>query len=111
MPVDLPERPLINAQKWPKLLQFLALHLALGAAIGVAFSSLIIMSNISDIKTLIADSAEPYLAVTLLYSMNILTFGAMAMGVGVMTLPLDASCDMRDPHDRQEKDGDDAGEA
>lgn len=110
MPVDLPEQPPVKRgamKSWPKLLSFLALHLALGAAIGVAFASLVIMSNVSDIKTLIAESAEPYLALALLYAMNMLTFGAMAMGVGVMTLPLDAPCDMSDPHDRD--DGDDAG--
>ena len=107
MPIDLPTpppaKPSLTAN-WPKLLTFLAVHLAFGAAIGVAFASLVIMSNVSDIKTLIADSDQPYLAVALLYAMNILTFGAMGMGVGVMTLPLDAPCDMRDPQDRDEND-------
>lgn len=107
MPIDLPTPPRAKPalQRWPKLLTFLAVHLAFGAAIGVAFSSLVIMSNVSDIKTLIAESAEPYLAVALLYAMNILTFGAMSMGIGVMTLPLDAPCDMRDPQDRDDGDG------
>lgn len=110
MPIDLPTPPPATrpaSEKWPKLLTFLALHLAFGAAIGVAFASLVIMSNVSDIKTLITESAEPYLAVALLYAMNMLTFGAMGMGIGVMTLPLDAPCDMRDPHDRGEEGEDD----
>ncbi len=105
MPIDLPTPPpakTTGSGNWPKLLTFLALHLAFGAAIGVAFASLVVMSNVSDIKTLIADSAEPYLAVALLYAMNILTFGAMGMAIGVMTLPLDTPCDMRDPHDRDD---------
>lgn len=110
MPIDLPPPPPvkpIGSGDWPKLLTFLAVHLAFGAAIGVAFASLVIMSNVSDIKTLIADSAEPYLAVALLYAMNMLTFGAMGMGIGVMTLPLDAPCDMSDPEDRDDNGEDD----
>lgn len=90
--------------KWPKLVSFLAVHLAFGAAVGVAFASLVVISNVSDIKTLIADSSEPYLALGLLYAMNMLTFGAMAMAVGVMTLPLDAPCDMREAQDRDDED-------
>jgi hypothetical protein len=112
MPVDLPKPPPAKPAfmaNWPKLVSFLAVHLAFGAAIGVAFASLVIISNVSDIKTLIAESSEPYLALALLYAMNILTFGAMAMGVGVMTLPLDAPCDMRDPHDRDDGEEDKPG--
>lgn len=86
----------------PRLLRFLGLHLAFGAAIGVAFAALVIMSNVSDIKTLIAESSNPYLALALLYAMNALTFASIAMGVGVMTMPFDASCDMRDPEDRDD---------
>lgn len=91
-----------RVDRMPRLLRFLGLHLAFGAAIGVAFASIVIMSNVSDIKTLIADSSSPYLVVALLYAMNALTFASVAMGVGVMTLPFEGSCDMRDPEDRED---------
>lgn len=109
MPVDLPKPPVVKLDRLdrvPRLLRFLGLHLALGLAIGVAFSSLVIMSNVSGIKTLIAESSSPYLAVALLYAMNALTFGSLAMGIGVMTLPMAGPCDMSDPEDRGEEDTD-----
>lgn len=105
MPVDLPEPPPAKPAlfaKVPKLLRFLGLHLALGAAIGVAFAALVIMSNVSGIKTLIAESSSPYLVLTLLYAMNALTFASLGMAIGVMTLPLDPGCDMSDPEDRDD---------
>jgi len=84
----------------PKLLRFLGEHLVFGVAVGVAFAALVLMSNISGIKNLIEASANPYLAVALLYAMNALTFASLSMGIAVMTLPMDAPCDMRDPEDR-----------
>lgn len=109
MPVDLPEPRSVKPELWanvPRLLRFLALHLALGAAAGVAFAAIVIMSNVSGIKTLIAESANPYLVLVLLYGSNVLTFGSLAMAIGVMTLPFDGGCDMSDPEDRDDdKDG------
>lgn len=108
MPVDLPTPPPARHPRWaniPKLVRFLALHLALGAAIGVAFASLVIMSDVSGLKTLIADASNPYLVLALLYAMNALTFGALTMAIGVMTLPFEGGCDMRDPEDRPDDEG------
>lgn len=105
MPVDLPKpRPIKPAifGNVPRLLRFLGLHLAFGAALGVAFAAVVIMSNVSGIKTLIAESSSPYLVLALLYAMNALTFGSIAMAVGVMTLPFDGGCDMSDPEDRED---------
>lgn len=102
MPIDLPspsDRP-AALPAMPRLLRFLGLHLAMGVAVGVAFAAIVILSNVSGIKTLIADSSSPYLVLALLYIMNALTFGSIAMGIGVMTLPMDRGCDMRDPEDR-----------
>jgi hypothetical protein len=76
--------------------------MALGLAIGVAFASLVILSNASGLKDLIANSSEPYLVLALLYVMNALTFASAAMGIAVMTLPSDAPVDMRDPEDRDD---------
>jgi len=86
----------------PRLLRFLSLHLAFGISVGVAFAAIVVLSNVSGIKTLIAESSNPYLALGLLYAMNALTFGSLAMGIGVMTLPMDKPCDMRDPEDRDD---------
>ena len=87
----------------PHLLRFLALHLALGAAVGVAFASLVVLSNFSGIKDLIATSEQPYFVLFLLWFMNALTFASLAMGIGVMTLPRDEeTCDMRAPGYRRE---------
>ncbi len=94
----------------PKLLRFLGEHLAFGVAVGIAFAALVLMSNISGIKNLIEDSENPYLAVALLYAMNALTFASLSMGIAVMTLPMDAPCDMRDPEDLGDED-EDAGNA
>ena len=106
MPVDLPKPPPPSQPHFydnvPKLLRFLGLHLALGAATGVAFAAIVIMSNVSGIKTLIAESSSPYLVLALLYGMNALTFASLAMAVGVMTLPFDSTCDMRAPEDRDD---------
>lgn len=90
----------------PKLVRFLGEHLAFGAAIGVAFAALVLMSNISGIKDLIAESQNPYLAVVLLYAMNALTFASLSMGIAVMTMPMGDPCDMRDPEDRADDDDD-----
>ncbi|MGE0055104.1 MAG: hypothetical protein AB7S74_12920 [Hyphomicrobium sp.] len=88
----------------PTLLRFLSRHLAFGVAVGIAFAALILMSNISGIKDLIEESENPYLAVALLYAMNALTFASLAMGIAVMTMPMDDPCDMRDPEDKGDDD-------
>ena len=109
MPVDLPKPPSFKPHlfgKVPLLLRFLGLHLILGASVGVAFASIVIMSNVSGLQTLIAGSSSPNLVLVLLYTMNALTFASISMGIGVMTLPLDSTCDMSDPEDRPEDDED-----
>lgn len=73
----------------PKLLRFLGLHLALGMAIGMGFAAVTIMTNTAGLKTLLEASDQPYLAMFLLYFMLALTFGSLAMGIGVMNMPLE----------------------
>lgn len=73
----------------PKLFRFLSLHLALGCAVGVIVASGIVTFNIAGIKDLLEGDSEPYVALFLLYAFNMLTYGSLAMGIGVMTLPLD----------------------
>lgn len=113
MPVELPKPSRTKASRFddmPRLVRFLAVHLIFGLALGVAFGALILISNISGIKTLIAESSNPYLAFALLLGMNALTFGSLSMGIGVMTLPLDSVCDMRDPEDRDDNERGSAGQ-
>ena len=87
----------------PKLLRFLGLHLATGVAIGVIVASLMIWSNLSGLKDLLVEAKDPFIAIFLLYAFNALTFGSVSMGIGVMTLPYDGVCDMRDPHDHDDQ--------
>lgn len=76
-------------QPLPPLLRFLGLHLALGAAIGVAVVSLILLSNLAGLKRLIVDAQDPFVPLLLLYSFNVITFSSVTMGIGIMTLPLE----------------------
>mgnify|MGYP001033072310 FL=1 len=73
----------------PLLIQVLGISSLLGSAIGVAFISLLLLSNLAGLKDLIAQSSEPYLALFLLYFFNALTFSSVTMGVAIMTLPRD----------------------
>jgi hypothetical protein len=88
----------------PHLVRFLGLHMASGLAIGVVIASLMILSNLAGLKDLLVEAQEPFIAIFLLYAFNALTFGSVAMGIAVMTMPYDGICDMRDPGD-----GDDRG--
>lgn len=76
-------------RRLPTLLRFLGLNMALGAAIGVAFVSVVILSNTAGLKDLIATSSEPLLPLFLLYFFNALTFAGITMGVAIMRLPWD----------------------
>lgn len=71
----------------PMLFRHLALNLAIGAAFGVAFTAFLISADIAGLGELIAGSGDPLLAVVMLGFMNVLTFGSLAMGTGVMALP------------------------
>lgn len=82
------EQPEDALQQVPPLLRFLGLHLVLGAAIGVAFVSLIILANVGGLKNLIVEAQNPFLPLLLLYTFNGLTFSSVTMGIGIMTRPL-----------------------
>lgn len=77
-----PARP-----RLPYLLWFLGLHMLLGAAIGVAFVSLILLANVAGLRDLIAASREPFLPLFLLYTFHMLTFASVTMGVAIMGVP------------------------
>ena len=86
-------------RRLPHLIRFLGLNMGIGVAIGVIVASMMIMSNLAGLKELLIEAREPFVAVLLLYAFNALTFGSVAMGVAVMTMPYDGICDMRDPND------------
>lgn len=71
----------------PRLVRHLALHLGVGAALGVAFTALLVGANVTGLGELIEASGSPVLAKVMLCAANVLTFGSLAMGIGVMTLP------------------------
>ncbi len=91
------EQPEDALQQVPPLLRCLGLHLILGAAIGVAFVSLIILGDVGGLKKLIVEAENSILPLSLLYTFNVLTFSSVTMGVGIMTMPLVGSEPARHP--------------
>lgn len=78
------------------LLRFLALNSALGAAIGVAIASLIMLTNLAGLRDLLVQDGHPYIALMVLYAPFVLTSAGVVTGIAVMRLPWGAPCDMRD---------------
>jgi hypothetical protein len=93
-----------GSQRIPPLLRFLGLHLALGAAIGVAVVSVILLSNLAGLKRLIVEAQNPFVPLLLLYTFNIITFSSVTMGIGIMTMPLEKAEEARRPEDEPEAD-------
>lgn len=75
----------------PMLLTFLGLNMLLGAAIGVAFVSVLLLADIGGLKELIQQSSEPILPLFLVYIFHIFTFSGVTMAIAVMRLPYDES--------------------
>lgn len=71
------------------MLEFLALHTGLGAAIGVAFACLTVLSNFAGLGTLLENTSEPFIPMLLFFASFALTFGSLKVGIAVMTLPLE----------------------
>lgn len=82
-----------SRQILPPLLRFLGLHLALGAAAGVAIVSLMLLGNLAGMKKLIVEAQNPFIPLLLLYAFNIITFSSVSMGIGIMTMPLETPGD------------------
>jgi hypothetical protein len=78
-----------RAPRLPPLLRFLALHFLLGSAIGVAFVSLLVMTNVAGLHDLLIEAEDPMLPLLLLYAFNVFTFSSATMGIAVMMLPGD----------------------
>jgi hypothetical protein len=70
-------------------LKYLALHLFYGTVGGVTFGVLLLVTDLSRIRTLAFESGSPILVLVLLFFGLFITFGSVAMGVGIMSLARD----------------------
>ena len=77
------------SERLPPLLHFLCMHMLLGLAIGVAFASLVVMTNVAGLKDLLAEADNPVLPLLLFYGFNALTFASVTMGIAIMIPPSD----------------------
>ena len=67
-------------------LLFLLRHLLAGIAGAVVLGSGILWFDVARLATLIGNSEYGVVAVIMLYASLMLTFGSLAMGIGIMTL-------------------------
>jgi hypothetical protein len=72
------------ADNWPPLVRFLGVHLIFGAALAVAFVSLIVLFNVAGLKDLLHEVEDPILPLGALYVLHILTFSSVSMGAAIM---------------------------
>jgi hypothetical protein len=84
-----------SQRRLPMLLTFLGLNMLIGAAIGVAFVSVLLLADIGGLKSLVQQSSEPVLPLFLVYIFHIFTFSGVTMGIAVMRLPYDESSTRR----------------
>ncbi len=64
---------------------FLIRHLAFGVVGGVLFGSLVLYFDIGHLRSLAGESADGLLTLALFFFGLVVTFGSVAMGVGVMS--------------------------
>jgi hypothetical protein len=74
-------------------LKFLAQHLCYGLAAGATFGGLVLATDLSHIRTMAMESANPGLVIALMFFGLFVTFGSVAMGVGIMSLARDGEDD------------------
>lgn len=80
-------------------IRFLLTHLAIGLLGGAFVGGALLYSDSYGLRGLIATSAEPWLAVFMLFFGLFITFGAVGMAVGVMKLGDHKDRDPDDPYD------------
>lgn len=69
------------------VLRLLAINLLFGLALGIIFTSVIVLSNTANLNYLIVGDSQSYLVLLMLYIMCSLTFGSVAMAAAVLSLP------------------------
>ena len=89
-------RPIVAGRKRPiyalmqtfekPLLVFLLKHVTSGAAGGLALGLGLLLLDIAGLRTLMGQSEDGIIAILLLYFGLMVTFGAIAMAVGIMTM-------------------------
>ena len=72
-----------------RLLKFLAAHCAVGLTAGLAFCVLFLALDVAGLRSVLMAAREGPLAIFMFCFATSFMFGAVAMGVGVMTLPRD----------------------
>jgi len=68
------------------LVMFLLKHVTSGAVGGIVLGSGILMLDIAGLRTLMGQSDDGIIAILLLFFGLMVTFGAIAMAVGIMTM-------------------------
>lgn len=71
----------------PRLVRFLSFYAALGFAVALAFTVLIIAFDIASLRSLIRSSSDKWLVLSSLVIVLSITFASVAMGIAVMLLP------------------------
>ncbi|MBF0373000.1 MAG: hypothetical protein HQL38_06835 [Alphaproteobacteria bacterium] len=74
-----------------EVLFFLLRHLLAGVAAALTFGGGLLWLDIANLRTLALQSGQPVLVLGLLFFGLIITFGSVAMGVGVMSLGEDGN--------------------
>jgi len=64
-------------------------HLAYGVAAGIAFGLAVLATDLSHIRSMLMDSPNPFPVLFMMFLGLIVTFGGVAMGVGIMNLARD----------------------
>jgi len=75
--------------KQREALLFLAQHLFYGVAAAITFGGLVLATDLGRIRTLLATADHPWVIVSMLFFGLIITFGGVAMAVGIMGLARD----------------------
>ncbi|OAN48215.1 hypothetical protein A6A04_05385 [Paramagnetospirillum marisnigri] len=70
-------------------LKFLGQHLIYGVAAAIAFGLAVLATDLSHIRTMLMETNNPGLVLALMFFGLIVTFGSVAMGVGIMSLASD----------------------
>ncbi len=68
-----------------RFLQFLAGHLALGVAAAAGLTGLLLYFDLFGLRSLAVTQPEGWLGIALIFIGLAITFGSVAMGIGVMS--------------------------
>lgn len=70
----------------PRIVRLLAVHCAIGVALGITFAMLLLVTNAAGLTDLIVESEQPWLPIAMLSIGCALTFGGASMAAAIMTL-------------------------